>query len=356
MVFMATALLLKSYIICATFCTSFSFLSILYNRRTSSSSWLTSEKTEWPSDAVNHKFIDGDSKWNYWYRHNGMQTSTDDVMVAFVAVYREIGSYQNDQTENINRDIDYYVDLGCGIGSVLLLTAQMIKPKKQSLGIEVQQESASMASRSISELPSNSPPIAVENTDLRCFLIPAVANQSQGSSYYQTLRGKCELVTANPPYLPMNSGTNCLDNQRKFARFEHHGGIEDYCIVAASLLKPGEGRFVFSFWARYHSRVMTALDLHGLRVNRIVRVLGGKPSNTEPFLHIFDVSTVIEVESQSKPTDHDTSESSNILLDIRRNSLSGGLSDRYYSIQSALQIAKRPLKPSARKVKTSNEY
>ena len=56
------------------------------------------------------------------------------------------------------------------------------------------------------------------------------------------------------------------------------------------------------------------------------------------------------------PADHDTSESSNILLDIRRNSLSGGLSDRYYSIQSALQIAKRPLKPSARKVKTSNEY
>jgi tRNA1(Val) A37 N6-methylase TrmN6 len=224
----------------------------------------------WPSDAVHHDFIATStpgSNVKYYYRSKGMQTSTDDVFVAFVASYRDLDNFL-EQHYYQDHSISNYVDLGTGIGSVLLLTAHANKPLK-SLGIEVQPESAALAKRSINELPSDSPTIAIETFDIRQLLNSSV--QDDLYVKYNMLKGNVDLITANPPYLPLTSGTHCFDNQRKLARFELNGGIEDYCRVAHGLLAPN-GRFVFSFWADYSARVEEALKMHGMRINRLVKV------------------------------------------------------------------------------------
>ena len=120
------------------------------------------------------------SSWDYWYRRDGMQTSTDDVIVALVAAYPEIvalksnGSSSPDlssliwsESKATESAVNSYVDLGCGIGSTLLLVANILRPKIFSLGIEAQQQSVSMLQRTISELPVGAPQINIVHKDLR---------------------------------------------------------------------------------------------------------------------------------------------------------------------------------------------
>lgn len=65
-----------------------------------------------------------------------------------------------------------------------------------------------------------------------------------------SLFGKVDLVTANPPYAQLGTGTLPRDSQRLAARFETRGGVEDYCLVASKLIAEGTGRFILAFWNR----------------------------------------------------------------------------------------------------------
>ncbi|MBW2376977.1 MAG: hypothetical protein JRF55_13495 [Deltaproteobacteria bacterium] len=86
---------------------------------------------DWPEDAGRDRLI-GD--WHIYQRTGGHRTSTDDLITAWYAVHRN-----PDPPER-------YLDLGCGVGSVLLMVSHKLRPKIV-LGVEAQAQSLMMARR-----------------------------------------------------------------------------------------------------------------------------------------------------------------------------------------------------------------
>jgi hypothetical protein len=81
---------------------------------------------EWPEDAVNCQYV---GAWSYWFRKNGMQTSTDDIIVALVAAYPELvtsiigglvspslSSLAWSESKAVESKVNRYLDLGWGSG------------------------------------------------------------------------------------------------------------------------------------------------------------------------------------------------------------------------------------------------
>lgn len=125
------------------------------------------------------------------------------------------------------------------------MTAHQLRPK-QSIGVEAQAQSATMALRSVQELPDDAPPIQILHQDLREVDVP-----------------KADLITGSPPYFPIGTGVPSPDPQRFACRFETRGGVEAYCEAAARLLQP-EGLFTLVFIAREAERVSAAAAQAGL--------------------------------------------------------------------------------------------
>ena len=322
------------------------------------------------NDAVQHQLVTDRilhgkeiKGWNYWYYSNGMHTSTDDVLVSLVALNNEIQDewsrhvflgdrYKQTLFSNVYDDKTfYYADLGCGIASILLLVVNGLLTTQYcnsffsltnncpvnvvAHGLEVQKHSASLAERSVASLfhfPNiPEPKIAIQNRDIR---------EINGTTLGQAdsllpLIGQCNLLTANPPYFPASLGSHSADLQRRNARFELHGGIEDYCLAAKELLHPVDGLFVFSFPVNKDChRAELALNAAGLKLMRKTMILAGKYDAADPYLCIYEAAVGLPTEEQIKER----------LLDIRRVEGSNKLNPLYYEIQRSLNMAPRPLK------------
>lgn len=208
--------------------------------------------SDWPADATHDRLI-GD--WYFYQRKGGHRTSTDDVLAAWLA--SKLWKGEPPST---------YIDIGCGIGSVLLMTAYRLRPE-QSIGVEAQEQSATMALRSIEELPPGAPSILLHHGDLRDAVLP-----------------KADLITGSPPYFPLGAGVLSPDPQRVACRFETRGGVEAYCEAAARLLKP-EGLFCIVFIAKEIPRMEAAAKAAGLK--ELVRsVWRTRSDNAEAFLSV----------------------------------------------------------------------
>lgn len=307
-------------------------------------------------DVARCLFIEPD--WYYHYRPKGMMTSTDDVLTAYVATASKFSDCKA-QTEFCSpRQVQRYVDLGCGIGSCLLLASYYLQPSIISVGIEVQAISASLAQQTVSSLPArdNTPHLHIENMDLRQLLPNADTTVSTAlPGLVCKLVGKCDLVTANPPYCPPHSGTAALDPQRLNARFEMHGGIEEYCKVAHHLLDASndESRFVFSFWSSQDDRVRLALQQANLRLKTVVKVTAGTVKRPRQYLNVY-VAAPANAECMAND---DARKKENVVdLDIIKTELplqastadsrgsAGCLSSTYVAIMNHLSMAKRPLR------------
>lgn len=215
---------------------------------------IASEPDGWPADAASEELV---GAWRMYQRRRGHRASTDDVLTAWMAVRLAAGPPAR------------YLDLGCGVGSVLLLTAHRLRPGS-SLGVEAQAESALLAQRSVAELP-DAPPITVEHADLRA-LCP-------------DRHGVFDLVTGSPPYFPVGTGLLSGDAQRRACRFELRGGVEAYCEAAAHVLAP-DGAFALVFPTEGDARVRAAAAasaLH-LRARADVRM---RADREKPFLTVY---------------------------------------------------------------------
>lgn len=199
--------------------------------------------------------------WHLWQRRGGHRTSTDDVLTAWLAAHRSATQPRA------------YLDLGCGIGSVLLMTTHALMPRF-SCGIEAQTQSVQMARRAVDGLPAPRPPIEIVHEDFR--------------TYTDRPEGGYDLITGSPPYFPLGTGSLPNDPQRRACRFEARGGIEDYCDAADRLLAP-DGRFVFVFQSGSDARVREAIAAAGLHphARAYVRMREDRPS---PFLTVYDVA------------------------------------------------------------------
>ena len=272
-----------------------------------------------PADAVSVPYV---GSWSYYHRQRGMQTSTDDVLVAALACKPHLffSSGDNEQQNEVSR----YLDLGTGIGSSLLLVAHNARPQQYSIGVEAQEMSVQCLQRTLSEISEKGIDIRALHRDLRDLTL----EDFQGFKF--------DVITANPPFAPPSSGTLCADEQRRYARFELRGGVEEYCSCASRLLAE-HGRFVLAFWVKQDGRrrVEEAARSAGLVIPRRIDVIAGAPSNTKPHLHIFEMKRGGEAGLECDEFE----------LDIRRDPLTGGLSKTYLSIMRELGMQQRPLKP-----------
>ena len=167
-----------------------------------------------PDESLDH--LAGD--WKIIQLKRGHRFSTDDVAVAWVA-------------GRVMPQARTLLDIGCGIGSVGLLTLhRMANPQTRLTGIEVQQVSYELARRTMT-LNGLNDRVRLHHGDLRD---PTVLDE--GATF--------ELITGSPPYKPLGTGVVSPHPQRAGARMELRGSVYDYCRAAQRWLAPN-GRFCF---------------------------------------------------------------------------------------------------------------
>lgn len=211
----------------------------------------------WPHDAGRDRLI---GAWHIYQRAGGHRTSTDDLITAWYAVHRNPSPPAR------------YLDLGCGVGSVLLMVSHKLRPKV-ALGVEAQAQSVVMATRAISELPEHDGQIDVRHADFR--------DLDFGGERY-------DLITGSPPYFPLDAGVLPDDAQRRACRFEERGGVEGYLETAARAMAE-QSRLYIVFQTRWSERVTTSAAHHHLYLSGQADFLT-RADNPAPFLTVFEFS------------------------------------------------------------------
>lgn len=234
-------------------------------------------------------------RWKIYQSVSGHRYSTDDVVTAWLAAVLA--------PQLLGRDPARCLDLGCGIGSVLLMTAWHF-PGAACVGVEAQEARLRLARRSIAyncgargesrgrlgsclpRPPATHPDPAPgpESTsrvralqgDLRAaaeLLGGAGEGREAGGG-----AGTFDLVTGTPPYWPVGQGSMPQSMERARCLYEFFGGVEEYCAAAASVLAPG-GVFVVCAAGSADARAWAGAAAAGLRVVARVAVMPreGKP-------------------------------------------------------------------------------
>lgn len=219
------------------------------------------EPTGWPQDAAAERMI-GD--WQIYQRSGGHRTSTDDVLTAYFAAWRSV------QRGVVTKELRY-LDLGCGVASVLMMTAYRLRPAL-CIGLEAQAQSVEMARRSVSALPVEAPAMRIESGDFR---------------EHRSELGHFGLITGSPPYFPLGTGSLPADPQRRACRFEARGGIEAYCSAAANYLAPG-AKFYAVFQSLWDERVQDAARAVGFELQARLD-LRMREDRAQPFLTVYEM-------------------------------------------------------------------
>lgn len=134
------------------------------------------------------------------------------------------------------------VDLGTGTGIIPILLYGKNDVKKIH-GIEIQEEVAKMASRSV-ELNDLGEKIEIHNIDLK------QAEEKLGNNIY-------DVVTSNPPYMAADDGLKNDTDNKTISRHETKCSLRDVIQVANRLLKHN-GRF---FLVHRPNRIVDILTL-----------------------------------------------------------------------------------------------
>jgi len=208
----------------------------------------------WPSTDEDLCWLAGN--WRLLQRLDGHRTSLDDLLTAYLAASLVAGNPPA-----------HCLDLGCGIGSVLLFLAWRF-PAARFVGVEAQEVSAGLAKRS---LAWNGVTARAE-IQVRDFREPGA------------MESTFDLVTGTPPYFPVGAGPESDRVQRAPCRFEHRGGIEAYCAAAAPRLAPGAPFVACEAWNQ-RERVEPAALAAGLRLVRWREIV--PRTGKEPLLCVF---------------------------------------------------------------------
>lgn len=163
-----------------------------------------------------------------YQREKGHRFSSDDVITAFVAVQAAPGARR-------------VLDLGCGLGSVLLHLAWSL-PEATLVGIEAQAVSFELLRRNLAR-SGFAERVRIMQGDLR------------DSRDIEALGSGFDLITGTPPYFAPAAALEAEDEQRAYARLEYRGGVEAYVSSAAALLTKA-GVIVLCGDARAGERVL----------------------------------------------------------------------------------------------------
>lgn len=173
--------------------------------------------------------------WRLFQKRHGHRWSLDDLVTGWVAARHA----PNDGNA---------LDLGCGLGSVLLLVAWRC-PTLAMTGVEAQADRAAMARRSA----------RYDGVEQRCRVVDGdlrdPATLATGERF--------ALITGTPPYFPDGAGTQSEKPHAAPCRFEHRGGVEAY-LEAATRWLTDDGVFVMCAAALERDRVTAAGRAQGL--------------------------------------------------------------------------------------------
>ena len=179
-------------------------------------------------------------------RKKGHRFSSDDVITAFVAAHTAPEAAR-------------VLDLGCGIGSVLLHLAWSL-PQATLVGVEAQEISYSLLCENI------------RRNDLGARVTAHHGDIRDGTRHL----GLFPLITGTPPYFPPDTSVEAVDPQRAYARIEFRGGIEAYVHAGAEALAP-DGALVLCGDARTDGRLRSAALEVGLHVVAKTSVVAHAP-------------------------------------------------------------------------------
>lgn len=151
------------------------------------------------------------------------------------------------------REGERAIDLGTGTGIIPIL----LKAKTAGdhfIGLEIQEEVAEMAARSVS-LNHLGDQVEIVRGDIR------EASQLFG-------RASFDVVTSNPPYMNDQHGLKNPDMLKAISRHEVLCTLDDVCREAAALLKPG-GRFYMVHRPHRLAEIISALKQYKLEPKRM---------------------------------------------------------------------------------------
>jgi tRNA1Val (adenine37-N6)-methyltransferase len=203
-----------------------------------------------PRDDEDLSYLSGD--WRLFQPRVGHRYSLDDLVTAWIATRDRDGT-----------SVTRVLDLGCGLGSVLLMLAWRL-PAATLIGIEAQVDRAALGRRSI----------AYNGCADRCHIVDGDLRQD-----VTTIGCGFDLITATPPYFPRGTGTESGLRHAAACRFELRGGVEAYLQAAATVLAP-DGAFVMCSSMIEHDRVARgaqAVALHGREHWQIIPREGKAP-------------------------------------------------------------------------------
>ncbi|MEW6433853.1 MAG: SAM-dependent methyltransferase [Myxococcota bacterium] len=190
-----------------------------------------------PRDDEDLCFLVGE--WRLFQKQRGHRWSLDDLVTAWVAA-------RHGQSLGATRALD----LGCGLGSVLLMVAWRLADADVT-GIEAQADRAAMGRRSI----------RFNGAETRCRILDGDLRDPGALP----AGARFELVTGTPPYFPRGTGTESALPHAMPCRFEARGGVEDYLLAAARVLSE-RGRVVICSAALEANRIAPAAEVAGLHV------------------------------------------------------------------------------------------
>ncbi len=169
------------------------------------------------------------------------------------------------------RKAETVMDLCTGTGIVpILLEAKT--GGRRFIGIEIQEEMAEMAARSV-RLNGLEEKVTILHGDLRELLggnAPETASKGDAgdSALLQSLLGKTDVVTVNPPYMKEMHGLQNPEDALAIARHEVKCTLEDVCGAAARLLRSG-GRFYMVHRPQRLAEIITVLKGKRLEPKRL---------------------------------------------------------------------------------------
>ncbi len=216
-----------------------------------------------PEDDEDLCFLAGD--WRIFQKQRGHRWSLDDLATAAVAA-------PHAQATGATR----LLDLGCGLGSVLMLMAWRF-PHANVTGVEAQVDRAAMARRSL----------RYNGADERCQVLDGDLREFTAAPF--------DFITGTPPYFPRGTGTESQLAHAMPCRFELRGGVEAYLEAAQRVLKPG-GRVVLCSASLEADRIGPSAAQTGFHVIEHVDVV---PREGKAPLVAIDVFSPVKTQSKS---------------------------------------------------------
>jgi len=153
---------------------------------------------------------------------------------------------------------------GCGVVPILMWQRS---PFRYGVGVELDAELATLAHRNVTQFHLEGK-IHIVQGDIR-FLSP---NDLQLISPAVS-SGRFDVITANPPYWPLDRGRLNPNMQKAAARHEVFLTLEEVLAAAGRFLKPG-GRLYLSHLESRKSEILENLERTGLVIRRTQSVFG----------------------------------------------------------------------------------